>query len=107
MYEIALIFSVACFCVVGAYYLRSPQCSVFHPLTIYMLFHGLVFVIRPILSTLLGYEQIYRAYQFTPSPSDKLIVILASNLGFLTFALAALRFGNPAMRFKSYASVGA
>jgi oligosaccharide repeat unit polymerase len=101
MYEIALFFSVACLIAVGAYYLRSPQFSVFHPLTIYMLFHGLVFVIRPILSTILGYEQIYRAYQFTPSPADKLTVILASNLGFLTFAFAALRFGNPAMRFKS------
>jgi oligosaccharide repeat unit polymerase len=100
MYEIALIFSVACFCGVGLYYLRSPQFSVFHPLTIYMLFHGLVFVIRPILSTILDYEQIYRAYQFTPSPADKLTVILASNLGFLAFALAALRFGSPAMRFK-------
>lgn len=102
MYEVALLFSVVCFCAVGVYYLHSPQFSVFHPLTFYMLFHGLVFVIRPILSTMLGYEQIYRAYQFSPSPSDKLTVILASNLGFLAFAIAALKFGYPAMRFKPY-----
>ena len=47
-----------------------------------------------------GYTLIYRGYQFTPSPSDKLTVILASNLGFLTFAFFCLLAGNVAMRFK-------
>jgi oligosaccharide repeat unit polymerase len=34
-----------------------------------------------------------------------LTAILASNLGFLTFAFAVLRFGRPAMRFKSNAAL--
>lgn len=100
MYEVCLTFSVLCYLAVGVYYLRSPQFSFFHPLTLYFVFHGLVFVIRPILAAILNYQQIYRAYQFNPSLSDKLTVIVASNLGFLVFAFAALWAGHSPMRFK-------
>lgn len=100
MYELALIFSVVCLIAVSFVFVRGPAFSLFHPLTVYIAFHAVVFVFRPILSYLLGYELIYLAYQFTPSPSDKLTVILASNLGFLTFAFFVLRAGGVAMRFK-------
>lgn len=100
MYETALAFSVLCLGMVGFYFLRSPYFSLFHPLTFYIAFQGFIFVFRPILALIYDYQYIYRGYQFTPSASDKLTVILASNLGFLAFAFFCLRSGSVAMAFK-------
>ena len=100
MYEAALALSVVCFLLVAGYFVRSPSFSLFHPLTFYSAFHGFIFVFRPIIARINDFDHIYRGYQFTPSPSDKLTVILASNLGFLTFAFFCLVSGNVAMRFK-------
>ena len=100
MYEIALAFSVLCLLGVGLAFVRSPAFSIFHPLTFYALFHGFIFVFRPIVARIMDFQTIYRSYQFTPSASDKLTVILASNLGFVTFAACCMLAGNTAMRFK-------
>jgi oligosaccharide repeat unit polymerase len=100
MYETALAFSVLCLGLVGFYFLRSPYFNLFHPLTIYIAFHGFIFVIRPILALIYDYQYIYRGYDFNPSASDKLTVILASNLGFLVFSFFCLRTGSVAMKFK-------
>lgn len=100
MYAAALALSIVCFLGVVIYFVRSPSFSIFHPLTFYSAFHGFIFVFRPIVVRLSNYDLIYRGYQFTPSASDKLTVILASNLGFLAFAFFCLMSGNVAMRFK-------
>ena len=100
MYEAALALSVVCFLLVAGYFARSPSFSMFHPLTFYSAFHGFIFVFRPIVARINDFNLVYRGYQFTPSPSDKLTVILASNLGFLAFAFFCLMSGNVAMRFK-------
>lgn len=100
MYEAALAFSVLCLVLVAVWFRRSPAFSIFHPLTFYLLFHGFIFVIRPIIARINDFQLVYRAYQFTPSASDKLTVILASNLGFIAFALCCLYAGNVAMTFK-------
>ena len=100
MYEAALALSVVCFLLVTGYFVRAPSFSLFHPLTFYSAFHGFIFVFRPIIAKMNDFNLVYRGYQFTPSPSDKLTVILASNLGFLVFAFFCLLAGNVAMRFK-------
>ncbi len=100
MYEIAIALSVLCFLIVGLYFVNSPNFSAFHPFTFYCAFHGLLFVIRPILSLVLKYDLIYNAYGFEPSDSDRLTAILASNLGFLAFAFFCLRSGGVPMQFK-------
>ncbi|MFC3175185.1 oligosaccharide repeat unit polymerase [Novosphingobium bradum] len=105
MYLIVLGFSLLCFLGVGAWFLRSPLFSLFHPFTTYLAFHGLVFVIRPIMVHFAGHDAISRVYQFTPSLSDKITVIAASNLGFLVFALCCLRVGNLPMRFTPTAAI--
>lgn len=101
MYLVVLVASLMIFCGVTAVYLRSGYFSVFHPFTIYNLFHGLVFVIRPLFSYWLEYEAIYNAYQFTPSLSDKITVIVAANVGLLSFAFFCFRQGAVSMRFRS------
>ena len=100
MYEAALALSVVSLLLVVGFFMRSPSFSLFHPLTFYSAFHGFIFVFRPIIARISDFDLIYRGFHFTPSPSDKLTVILASNLGFLTFAFFCLLSGNVAMRFK-------
>jgi hypothetical protein len=85
---------------VSIYFARHAAFSIFHPLTLYIAFHGLIFVIRPIIGYFVEYRYIYANYGFTPSPEDKLTVIFAANLGFLVFAFFCLRTGSAAMTFK-------
>jgi hypothetical protein len=99
MYEVALAFSVFCFAAVTIWYVRSPIFSLFHPFTFYTGFHGLIFVFRPIVARILDFRSIYQAFGFEPSPADKLTAILASNLGYLAFALFCIRAGSVPMRF--------
>jgi len=100
MYEVALAFSVLSFCLVLGYFSRQEGFSVFHPLSFYLAFHGLVFVIRPIFAYVEDYRSIYVLYQFTPSIADKTTVICAATLGMFSFAFFALQTGNVAMQFK-------
>ncbi|MET0179918.1 MAG: hypothetical protein ABW194_05475, partial [Novosphingobium sp.] len=99
MYHILLLASLLAFVGVCVYYVRHPASSVFHPVTFYLAFHGLLFVIRPILAQIYDYRLIYRVYEFTPSPGDKITVILAANLGLFAFVAAALRTGRDAFHF--------
>lgn len=100
MYEAVLILSLVCFVAVTIVFLRSGSFSVFHPLTLYLLFHGIVFVIRPLMANVLEYEIIYRAFHFSPSQGDKITAILAANVGLLAFAWFCMRSGSVPMQFK-------
>ena len=85
MYEALLIGSALLYLAVGAAYARSRQAHFAHPATFYLAFHGLVFVLRPMLAAWLEFDFIYRLYDFTPSMADKITVIPGANLGMLVF----------------------
>lgn len=101
MYEIALIFSVVSFLWIAFAYIRSPLFSMFHPLTFYLAFHGMVFVFRPVVVYLMDYRLIYQVYQFTPTMADRTVALVATNLGMLVFVAACWWFGNAPMQFKT------
>jgi oligosaccharide repeat unit polymerase len=101
MYEVMLIASVIVLIAVVIAFAFSPACSIFHPLALYIVFHALVFVIRPILGYFLEYRLIYRTFMFTPSVEEKTIALGAATLGFVVFAFCSLRSGNVAMRFRN------
>ncbi|MCA1661545.1 MAG: O-antigen polysaccharide polymerase Wzy [Novosphingobium sp.] len=99
MYPILLIASVAIFLTVVVVYVRQDFSSVYHPISFYLMFHGLVFAIRPLFAYWNGYEALYRAYDFLPSPATKATVIVAANLGLLAFVAAAWRSGGVPLSF--------
>ena len=101
MYDFALGLSVLCWVLMGAFYFSRPVFSLFHPFTYYYMFHGVIFVIRPILAYIFTYNLMYPIYKFTPSLNDKLTVIFASNVGFLAFGSFCLWAGNVPMSFKN------
>ncbi len=57
MYEFAMMLSLVFWLLVSAWYATRPMANIYHPFSYYYLFHGIVFVIRPIL-----------AYQPGPDP---------------------------------------
>jgi hypothetical protein len=71
----------------------------YNPAIYYSVFHFVVFVIRPIFAYYYNYDSLYYAYQFLPSQSDKITVILASNLGFIAFVLLCQFKANVSMAF--------
>lgn len=100
MYEVALAFTLLIYGGVVAAYLRSRYFSAFHPFTLYCMFHGLVFVVRPILSLVLDYQYVYRAYQFTPTIGDRTVALLAADLGLIAFAFFTFRPGSGAVEMR-------
>lgn len=100
MYVAMLLLSVLVFVVVVVHYVRSGLCSVFHPFTYYAAFHGLVFVVRPILAHFRHYDRIYTVYRFMPTLTEQMTVIAASSLGLVVFYYFCTRVGNTPMLFK-------
>jgi hypothetical protein len=99
MYVVALSMAALVFVAVSIWYARSGYFSVFHPFTLYLAFHGFLFVFRPIVARALDFRLVYLIYQFTPSEAEKCQAILVSTLGLLSFAFFCFRQGNVAMRF--------
>ena len=99
IYEALLIASPIILLCVTALYVRSGRGSIFHPATIYIGFHAIVFVFRPILAYINDYDFMYKVYEFSPSMSDKVITLAGANLGFVTFVAAAMYFGPQTTRF--------
>lgn len=105
MYELSLVIALVAFLGVVVAYSRMEACNVYHPFLYYCLFHGFIFVFRPIVAYFSGFELIYIVYQFQPSYQDRVTVILAATLGFLSFAFFCLRTGAGGVVFRNDAAL--
>lgn len=96
MYDLLLLISLLLLAGVTAAWLRHPAAALLHPATIYLAFHGFIFVIRPIFARYYDFQAVYRSIGFQPVMGDKITVLLAANLGFLVFmATAIVLAGRP------------
>lgn len=71
MYELVLFLSAVFFAAFCFFYVRTRAFNIYHPLTLYAVFHCFIFVVRPIFARAFGYDSIYAAYRFMPSEGDK------------------------------------
>lgn len=94
MYDVLLIASCIVFIGVCLAYARHRAASLFHPATLYLGFHGFIFVIRPLFARWYGFDLVYRVYKFQPSMADKATAILAANLAMLVFVGVSLLIAN-------------
>ncbi len=99
MYEVTLLFNILLWLAIVLYYIRLPAASAFHPASYYLFFHGFIFALRPIVVYVNNYTALYNAYQYTPSPNDKITVILASMIGLVSFMIPVLRYGHLEQKF--------
>lgn len=94
VYDFLLFASCLLFVAVGFAYSRHEAASMLHPATIYLTFHGFIFVLRPLFARFYDFDLVYRVYDFLPSMSDKITVILGANLAMVVFVIVSLRVGN-------------
>lgn len=90
MYEFLLLASLVVFLGVSLAYVRHPAASLAHPASFYLIFHGFVFVLRPLVAIWYEFEFVYRLYDFQPSMADKITVIIGANLAMIVFVVASL-----------------
>jgi len=100
VYLTMLVASALIFAGAVVFYLRHPAASVFHPATLYLTFHGLVFVIRPWFAWYFNYKNMYVAIGFTPSLWDKTNVLICTNLALIVFLTVVLRVAREPLKFK-------
>jgi hypothetical protein len=93
MLELALFAQVLVWLGVILVFLLTRQASIYHPLAVYLGFHGIVFVVRPLLVHYLDFDHefIYMGLQ----PNEELLIrcYLVSSLGLVVFAGSVLWFG--------------
>lgn len=104
MYPTLLWLSLALYVVTVLIYLRQNFASVYHPISFYLAFHGLVFAIRPLFAHFYNYDLLYRVYRFNPTPEVKSTVIIAANLGLLAFLFGAWKSGGAPLAFHQTAA---
>ena len=100
MYPTLLLASVAIYLIVVIIYLRQDFSSVYHPISLYLVFHGIVFTIRPLFAYWQHYDFLYRVYRFNPSDDVKSTVIICANLGLLAFVAGAWKGGSAPLIFR-------
>jgi hypothetical protein len=100
---LALVAQVLLWAVVVGVFFASGQASIFHPLTVYLAFHLVVFVIRPILVLGFGFEHEWY-YMIIPA-SERMIyrALGVSSVGLLVFALTCIAVGWSQVGFRSMA----
>lgn len=98
-YDIVLLASAGLFAALTWYWLHQPSATIYHPVTFYLAFHGLIFVIRPILSRIFDYRFVYILYDFEPALWDRIMVIAGANLGLLAFVGVCWRLAPEPVTF--------
>lgn len=94
MIEPALYLQVLVWLAVIGVFLASGQASIFHPATIYLGFHGMVFVIRPLLVHFMGFDSVWRYIVFQPTDNDFIRALAVSSVALISFVGACLYFGR-------------
>jgi hypothetical protein len=99
MFELALTAQVLFWLIVLGVFLASNQASIYHPLTVYLFFHGLVFVLRPLLVHYLGFDTIWRYMWLEPSELVQMKALAVTSLALTVFATTCMLSGRCYLAF--------
>lgn len=99
MFEIALNFQLIIWLVVAGVFLACGQASLFHPATIYLGFHGLVFVIRPFLVHYLNFNSVWLYIGIEPTEAAMIRTLEATSVALIVFVGMSLYAGRATVGF--------
>jgi hypothetical protein len=99
MIEIALVAQVVLWLAALWFFMANRQASIFHPVTAYLGFHALVFVLRPILASVYGFDSSWAYMQFQPSPEIFVRTLAVSSLAMICFVTTCLYVGRGVVTF--------
>ncbi|UKJ73602.1 hypothetical protein [Azospirillum brasilense] len=88
MIETALIAQVLVVALVAVVFLSTGTASMFHPLTYYLIFHTLVFVIRPLLVHGFGIDNAWLFMGYWPSAAEFVKSLTVSSVALVAFSAA-------------------
>ena len=99
--ELALICQTLLWLLVVGLFVASNQASLFHPLTIYLGFHGVVFVLRPLLIHYLHFDTIWNYMLIAPSEEDLVKTLAVASVALVTFGLSSFWCGKTRLHFST------
>jgi hypothetical protein len=94
MIDLVLTAHVMVFLAVAFWFLASGQASVFHPAGLYLAFHGLVFVARPILVHCFEFNEIWRYMMFEPTGAQFIQTLGVTSVALVMFVGASVLIGR-------------
>ncbi|MBT0668338.1 oligosaccharide repeat unit polymerase [Novosphingobium profundi] len=86
--------------VVLLWYIRRPAATFFHPVTYYLFFHSVIFVLRGLAAYYYDFHAIYGFFSFQPTFEEKMTVQLGTMLGLVAFCVPATLIGKTPMPFR-------
>lgn len=101
MIETAIIAQVLVWLIAIGVFAASRQASIFHPVTAYLGFHGLVFVLRPILVYYYDFDHIFEYMRFRPPDEIFVRTLAVTSLALVCFTAACLVAGHSRLVFGS------
>lgn len=99
MIEFALYFHLFVFLLVAGIFIVNPKMSMFHPLAFYLLFHGIVFVIRPFMVHYLKFDGRWVYMRFFPTEDQFIFTLIVSSVALVVFAVASSLAGKTDVNF--------
>lgn len=102
MTVVLLLFQTALWLAVAIAFMSSRRASVFHPFAFYLVFHGLVFVVRPIVEHLFKFDRVFYYMAFYPSDEVIQLTLVVTSFALVVYAAvhwltdpSAPRFDRP------------
>ena len=109
--QLALYAQLAFFLLIAVPFLLNRRASLFHPLSFYLLFHFIVFVLRPFMVHYLKFDGRWIYMRYFPSDDEFAFTLLVSSVALLVFSLCCWFFGRsnvppalPTLRFPDFTS---
>ena len=91
--ELALVAQLLVWLAVLGVFLASGQASVFHPVTVYLGFHGLVFVARPFLVDFMTFDSVWKYMNYQPDDEVFVRTLVVTSVGLIIFVGTCLFWG--------------
>ena len=92
--ELALAAQVLLWLVILSVFLASGQASIFHPLTFYLGFHGIIFALRPLLVHYLHFDSVFTYMQISPTDQDFIKTLAVSAVALVSFSATCFLAGR-------------
>jgi hypothetical protein len=81
-----LVFQALVWLLTAWFFVQSGRASIFHPFSFYLAFHGVVFVIRPIMERVFAFENVFFYMGFYPSEEQLQQALFLTTAALVAFA---------------------
>jgi hypothetical protein len=104
-FELALGLQIIIWLGVIFVFVLSGQATIFHPLTMYLGFHALVFIVRPLLVYFFNFDSEFAYMGIRPDEALMARVLMITSFALVVFAATNLWFGRCDPKFQNAAPV--